>query len=76
MNSDVWTWAGEFRKTNKNIGVDKWQISTQLKALLDDTKYWIEKNTYLRMKLPSGSNTGLSLFTVFLMETEGIAAYG
>jgi Fic-DOC domain mobile mystery protein B len=46
MNSDVWTWAGEFRKTNKNIGVDKWQISTQLKALLDNTKYWIEKNTY------------------------------
>jgi len=31
MFSDVWDWAGEFRRTNKNIGVDKWQISTNLK---------------------------------------------
>ena len=46
MYGDVWAWAGEFRKTNKNIGIDKWQIPTQLKALLDDTKCWIENNTY------------------------------
>ena len=26
MYADVWAWAGEFRKTNKNIGTDKWQI--------------------------------------------------
>jgi Fic-DOC domain mobile mystery protein B len=42
MYGKVWSWAGEFRKTNKNIGVDKWQIGTELKILLDDTKYWIE----------------------------------
>lgn len=46
MYADVWAWAGEFRKTNKNIGVDKWQISTELKYLLDDAKYWHENNTY------------------------------
>jgi fido (protein-threonine AMPylation protein) len=23
MSGDVWAWAGEFRKTNKNIGVDR-----------------------------------------------------
>lgn len=46
MYGDVWFWAGEFRKTNKNIGTDKWLIPTQLKALLDDTKYWIENETY------------------------------
>jgi len=46
MYGDVWQWAGEFRKTNKNIGIDKWQIPTQLKALLDDARYWIENNTY------------------------------
>src|SRR6478752_4133882 len=28
MYGDVWKWAGTFRKTNKNLGVDKWQIST------------------------------------------------
>jgi Fic-DOC domain mobile mystery protein B len=41
MYGEVWKWAGEFRKTNKNIGVDKWEISMALKGLLDDTKYWI-----------------------------------
>jgi fido (protein-threonine AMPylation protein) len=30
MYADVWAWAGDFRKTNKNIGVDKWQISIRI----------------------------------------------
>ena len=46
MYANVWAWAGEFRKTNKNIGVDKWQIPTELKYLLDDTKYWHENKIY------------------------------
>lgn len=46
MFSDVWEWAGEFRKTDKNIGVNKWQITTELKNLLDDANYWYENNTY------------------------------
>ena len=46
MYTDVWAWAGEFRKTNKNIGVDKWKIPSDLKYLLDDAKYWHENNTY------------------------------
>jgi Fic-DOC domain mobile mystery protein B len=46
MYADVWAWAGEFRKTNKNIGVDKWQIPSDLKYLLDDARYWHENNTY------------------------------
>lgn len=44
MFHDIWTWAGQFRKSNKNIGVDKYQIAVSLKQLLDDTKYWLEKN--------------------------------
>ena len=46
MYGNVWAWAGEFRKTNKNIGVDKWQISTALRYLLDDVKFWYTNNTY------------------------------
>ena len=46
MYGNVWAWAGEFRKTNKNLGVDKWQISTALKTLLEDTIYWIGQNTF------------------------------
>jgi Fic-DOC domain mobile mystery protein B len=46
MYAGVWGWAGEFRKTNKNIGVDKWHIPTELKYLLDDARYWHENDIY------------------------------
>ena len=46
MFKEVWSWAGEFRKTNKNIGVDKYQIGVSLKQLLDDGLYWLENKTY------------------------------
>ncbi|MBN8697096.1 MAG: mobile mystery protein B [Bacteroidetes bacterium] len=46
MYGDVWAWAGEFRKTEKNIGIPHWQIPTELKQLLDDAKFWYENETY------------------------------
>jgi Fic-DOC domain mobile mystery protein B len=46
MYGDVWKWAGEFRKSDKNIGVQWSQISVKLKDVLDDTQFWIENNTY------------------------------
>jgi len=46
MYGDVWKWAGEFRRIEKNIGIPWIQIGVDLKNLLDDTKYWIENNTY------------------------------
>jgi Fic-DOC domain mobile mystery protein B len=46
MFNDVWTWAGQFRTTNKNLGVDKTQIGTEVKKLLDDCDYWIEHKTF------------------------------
>ncbi|MCF6307426.1 MAG: mobile mystery protein B [Flavobacteriaceae bacterium] len=47
MYNNVWKWAGEFRKTDKNIGVNWIQIGVELKNLIDDTKYWIENKTFL-----------------------------
>lgn len=46
MYGDVWAWAGEFRRTDKNLGIDKWQIPTALKALLNDALYWVEQETF------------------------------
>ncbi|HET9058207.1 MAG TPA: mobile mystery protein B [Chitinophagaceae bacterium] len=46
MYGNVWVWAGEFRNSNKNIDVDKWQIQAELRYLLDDVKYWYANNTY------------------------------
>ena len=43
---DVWAWAGTFRLTEKNIGIDPFTISVALRNLLDDLSAWIEFNTY------------------------------
>lgn len=46
MYGNVWTWAGSFRKTNKNLGIDYRKISGELKCLLDDANYWHANHTY------------------------------
>lgn len=46
MFGNVWSWAGEFRNTNKNIGSDKFMIGIDLKNLVADCEYWINNNTY------------------------------
>ncbi len=46
MFNEVWEWAGKFRNSNKNIGVDKFQISIELRKLIDDCKYWIENSIF------------------------------
>lgn len=46
MFDDVWAWAGDFRKTDKNLGIDKWQIPMALKALCDDALFWVVSETY------------------------------
>lgn len=43
---EVWKWAGSFRKTEKNIGIDPILVAVQLRLLLDDVRYWIENRTY------------------------------
>jgi Fic-DOC domain mobile mystery protein B len=43
---DVWKWAGKFRQTEKNIGIDPLEIAVQLRMLLDDARYWHEHGTY------------------------------
>lgn len=46
MYGSVWKWAGNFRQSNKNIGIDYWKISTELKMLLDDALFWIENKNF------------------------------
>lgn len=46
MYGNVWSWAGKFRKTEKNIGVKSYLIPMQLKNLCDDSLFWIENKTY------------------------------
>jgi len=46
MFDKVWKWAGQFRKSEKNIGVKWVNIGVDLKYLLDDTNYWIKNKIY------------------------------
>lgn len=46
MFGNVWAWAGDFRKTNKNLGVDKYEIPLALRNLLDDGRFWILQHTF------------------------------
>jgi len=46
MLGKVWRWAGEFRKSEKNIGAKWINIPVDLRTLLDDTHFWIENKTF------------------------------
>ncbi|KAB2928443.1 MAG: mobile mystery protein B [Dechloromonas sp.] len=46
MFGETWKWAGEFRKSDKNIGVDWHYIGVELKKLFDDVRYQIEHATF------------------------------
>lgn len=46
MYGDVWKWAGQFRSSEKNIGVKSYLIPIELRNLLDDCLFWIDNNTY------------------------------
>jgi Fic-DOC domain mobile mystery protein B len=48
MFGDVWRWAGAFRTTERNIGIQAYRIPTELAALLDDVRYWVANETYQR----------------------------
>jgi len=46
MFGSTWRWAGIFRSTEKNIGMDPAQIATEIKKLCDDVVYQIEHKSY------------------------------
>jgi Fic-DOC domain mobile mystery protein B len=46
MFEQTWYWAGQFRTRDTNIGVDPKRIQPDLKVLLDDVSFWLEKKTY------------------------------
>jgi len=43
---EVWGWAGTYRKTEKNIGIDPLQISVQVRELMDNVSYWLDNKTF------------------------------
>lgn len=46
MFGQVWRWAGQFRTTERNIGVPAYRIAVDLAQLLNDARYWIDHQTF------------------------------
>lgn len=47
MFDQTWKWAGQYRLSEKNIGVPAQEIRERLVALLGDVRYWMENETYV-----------------------------
>lgn len=46
MFGGVWSWAGEFRTRETNIGLPPYSIAASLRELLDTMDYWIAERTF------------------------------
>ncbi len=46
MFGDVWRWAGKYRTTARNLGVDPWKIEVEMRQALDDARYWVGHASY------------------------------
>lgn len=90
MYGKVWQWAGEFRRTNKNIGVEWQYVPIRLRELLDNVNYWIANNTYPPEEIayrfhhllvqihlfPNGNGRHSRMITdILLVEAFGIAPF-
>ena len=46
MFDQTWKWAGQYRRTDKNLGIPFHEIRESLAALFGDVRYWIGNQTY------------------------------
>ena len=46
MLNRVWYWAGQYRTTERNIGIEAYRIEPELYQLLGDVRFWVESATY------------------------------
>ena len=46
MFGQVWRWAGQYRRTPRNIGVEAWRIPMDMAQTIDDARFWIATGTY------------------------------
>lgn len=47
MYGSVWKWAGKFRTTEKNIGIDPFMIPVELRKLFGDAAFWVENDSFV-----------------------------
>jgi Fic-DOC domain mobile mystery protein B len=46
MFGGVWQWAGEYRQTPRNIGIDAYRIPVEVRQLVDDVRYHVDHESF------------------------------
>lgn len=46
MFGDVWTWAGDYRTSNKNLSVEQGMIVPRLYEVFEQISYWVDHQTF------------------------------
>jgi len=48
MNDQVWAWAGQYRTTDRNLGVPYWQVRVDMRNLEADVNAWLADTSAAR----------------------------
>jgi Fic-DOC domain mobile mystery protein B len=51
MFGNTWHWAGSYRLTAKNIGVEAWRIPVEVENLVGDCASWVECESYPKLEI-------------------------
>ncbi|MFI5014525.1 MAG: mobile mystery protein B [Hyphomicrobiales bacterium] len=46
MFGEVWSWAGTYRRTERNIGTDASRVPTEMPMMFDDARHWVEHEIF------------------------------
>jgi Fic-DOC domain mobile mystery protein B len=49
MYDEVWSWAGKYRTTDRNLGVPFWQVRVEMRNLEADTRAWLADTSEKRL---------------------------
>lgn len=89
MFEDTWSWAGDLRSRQTNIGVSPQTIQSDMAILLGDVSYWIEHQTFSPEEIairfhhrlvyihpfPNGNGRCARLATDLLLKQLGLASF-
>jgi Fic-DOC domain mobile mystery protein B len=65
MFGEVWSWAGQYRHTGKNIGIDASEIPSAILAAVQDARYWVDHKSFAADELCVGFHHRLVLIHAF-----------
>lgn len=46
MFDAVWEWAGQYRNSEKSIGIDPYRVPKEVHKLCDDAEFWVNNNSF------------------------------